>query len=388
MIIGLAIAATTLSVAVMIVALSFVNGFQQVISTKVFNFWGHVRVTQSLEDPGARAEEAFFPANDSIRRALQRMPGVVAVESYATKSALLKNSSDMESVLLKGVDSAYEFNRLSSFLKQGRWIKFADTGYSREICISEYAAKNLDMKTGDSMLVYFLRDDGSRTARRLIVSGLFRTGIDAYDKNFAICDIGLIRRLNNLPSNYIGGYELLLEHYKTADSTAAKIYDELPQSWYARSIREVYPQIFDWLGLQEQIKWILIGIMLVVAILNLITCLVILALERTSMIGILKALGAKDIGIQKIFLTHSMFIAAAGIVFGNILGLGICWLQQATGFIKLNEEAYYMDMAAAVIDPWQILLIDAGTPLIIALTLLIPTLIIRRVSVVKAVQFK
>jgi lipoprotein-releasing system permease protein len=390
-IIRLSIVATVISVSVMILTLGFTNGFQEMVSHKVFSFWGHIRVQYKQPVKASIAEEPQIEKNDSIVFAIRKNPQVVSIHPFATKYAILKTREEMEGVMMKGLDSSYDFRHFKDFMVEGRWLKFNDTAYSREIIISKYTASQLKLHVNDRVLIYFILPDGKLRPDKLTIAGIYKTGIEDYDKTFAIGDLKLIQKLNSWKSNEIGGYEIFLKDYHQMGKVADEIYYNIgnfPTTWDTRSTRDLYPNIFDWLNMLDLTSYVLVGFMTIVAVINLITCLIILVLERIRMIGILKAIGARNWTIQQIFLYHAAIITITGVVAGCLIGLGIAWLQQTTGFITLKEEAYYLDKAAIKIIWWQIAAVGGGTFLVSLLILTIPSLLVRKLQPVKAIQFR
>jgi len=373
----------------MIITLAFVNGFQYAVSNKIFNFWGHLRVQEYEPNKAMVAEETPLPPNDTAVQILHLFPQVERVQAFATKSAVVEKSQEIEGVLFKGVESDYDFNNLKPFLREGTFPNFNDSFYSREILLSQPIANELKIKAGDSVNVYFInQQEGRSSVRHLKVCGIFKTGIDEYDKLFAIGDIRVLRRVYDWEHNEIGGYEVFLNNYKNMDTINTQLYQLLPQAWISRTIKEIYPNIFDWLQIQDVNRNVIFIVMSIVAIINLVTCLLILILERTRMVGVLKALGSRDWTIQKIFLYHASIIAGIGVLIGLLAGLGICILQQETGFIKMNEAAYYVSEAPVYIIWWQVVAVCLTTLLVCFLSLIIPTLFVKTIQPVKAIQFR
>jgi len=395
-IIRLSTVATVISVAVMIITLSLANGFQETVSQKVFSFLGHLRVQEKQPGKAIISEEIPIIQNDTLVQEIKQHPLVKNIHPFATKYAILKTKEEIGGVLVKGFDSSYDFNHIKGFIKQGRPIQFNDSTYSREIMISDFTAKQLQLKVNDRILIYFIRpgssaEEGLPNIRpdKLTITGIFKTGIEDYDRTFAIGDIKLIQRLNDWQPDEAGGYEIFLHDYKMIDEAVKEIYEiaDFPITWDTVSARDISPNILDWLNMQDVTRNVLIAFMVIVAVINLITCLIILVLERLRMIGILKALGATDWTVQDIFLRHSLIIAIRGILLGTLIALGLLWLQDATGFIKLKEEAYYLSTAAVKIVWWQVAAIGIGTLLIWILVLMIPTFRVKRIQPVKAIRF-
>ena len=372
----------------MILTLAFTHGFQYAISQKVFNLWGHIRVQHFSPNRATISEEAPIQKNDTVMRTLKNNPDIRTIQAFATKYAVIRSGEGIDYVQVKGVERDYDFGNLQGFLKSGRWPRFPDSGYSNEIVLSQYTAGQLKIKLNDKVLIYFIQPEGPPRVRPMIVCGLYKTGIEDYDKLLAIGDLKLIQRLNNWKPDEIGGYEIFAHDFKQAEQINNKIYDQLPKDWGSRTTEDIYPNIFDWLNLQDITIVIVLVIMVVVATLNLVTCLIILVLERTPMIGILKAMGTSDMSIQQIFLFQGGIITLFGLIFGNIFGLLVCWLQQRYGFITLPEDAYFISKAVVKLEWWHLLLVNAGTFLICFLVLMIPTVVIRKMQPARAIQFR
>jgi len=384
------VAATAVSIIAMIITLAFVNGFQEKVADKIFGFWGHIRVQKYETGKSLISEELPLTKNTAVENNIATTPGVISYQSFATKSAVLESQNDIEGILIKGIEKNENHSALKQFLVAGRWIQFTDSLYSKETLVSDAVAKALQIKINDTIKVHFVatNSDAQKTYRKLVVVGFYHTGIDEYDKLFMIADINLIRRINNWEPNQIGGYEVFINQYQNLDAISSALSNALPSEWMSKSIKEVYPNIFDWLDIQDVNRNVVFIVMGIVALINLITCLLILMLERTNMIGLLKSMGATNWTIQKIFIVYASFITLAGVGFGLVIGLGICFLQQATGFITLDEASYYISVAPVKIIGWQVAAVCAGTSLVCFVSLFLPTLLIPKISPVKAIEFK
>lgn len=371
----------------MIITMAFVNGFQQTVSQKVFSFWGHIRAQHFEVNKSLVSEETPILPNDTVVKRLQNINAIAKIQPFATKSAVIEKQKNIEGILLKGITGTYDSTALAKFIQQGRWLNFADSLYTKEIIISATTANNLNIQINDTIHIFFVSGNEEASAYRPVkVVGIYKTGIEEYDKLFAIGDIRLIRRLCNWEHNEIGGYEVFLKDYAQMDKVNETI--DLPMLWSTKTIKEVYPNIFDWLNIQNVNRNVMFVIMAIVAIINLVTCLLILVLERLRMIGILKAIGAEDFSIQNIFLYHATLIALAGIGIGLVLGVGLCLLQQYFSIISLDEANYYVAVAPVKLIWWQVVVVCIATAIVCFAALSIPALLVKKIMPVKAIQFK
>lgn len=387
-IIRLAIVATALSVAVMILSVAIISGFKYAIREKLFSFWGHIHVAPYNANPSSMMSSGAVKTDTELIRHIQAMPHVVQVAPYALSPGIIQAKGHMEGIKLKGIEETYRFAPGIGFT--GQRISYADTAYSHQLQLSQTTADRLDVHAGDSVFIYFL-EPGAKfpRVRKMQVAGIYHTGLEEVDHYFAICDLRLLQRINGWPADGINGYQVDIDNDQLADTLAEDIrvrYVEPPLTTYP--INSIFPNIFDWLRLQDVNARIILSIMAVVVVINLAVALVILIVEQAKMVGLLKALGMSQGSMQQVFLYHTGIIAGVGILAGNVLSLGLCWLQQRYGFMTLSESTYYMKEVPVRINWWQVATVDICTLVLCVLCMWLPSLYIRRIMPARVLQFK
>ncbi len=388
-IILIATIAVALSITVMVISTSMVNGFTSEIADKVFGFWGHIHIN-AFGGSGNPVDQYSVLLEDEILTDLRDIDGIESVEPIATKPAAILNSSgELEKTFLKGVGQNYNWFAFEKYLKQGALPSTSDSMVSRDLLISETTAKRMELDIGNKVNLYFIISNSSKPiARKFKICGIYNSGLEEFDKFYAIGDIRVIQQLNKWKNGEAGSYEVILDNTKKLDQFDELIYyNYLPGEVYSETIENIRPNIFDWLNLQEYTGRFILLFMLIVAILNMVIALLILILDRTYMIGTIKSLGGNNGLIQRVFLYWSSFIVLRGLIIGNFIGLGICAIQKYFGVIKLPEDAYYVTTAPIKIDWLMIALINLGTIGCCLLFLIIPSLLIMRISPIKAIRF-
>lgn len=385
LIVRIAIAGVMLSLAVMILSLAIIKGFKTEIQDKVRGFVGDIQIYRF--DLNGSFEKSPFIANDTTINGLKNNPQIASFYPFATKPAIIVANGEVEGVNYKGIDSTYKWAYIKKHLVSGSVIDFSDsTKAAKQILISEYTAKRLMLKTGDSFVMHFVQNPPRK--RKLTIVGIYKIGIESIDKGFVIGDISLIRRLNNWQAKETGGIEVRIKDFKLLKTVADDVYSNLEVRLKSRSVEESTPEIFTWLSLLDVNTKVLIILMLIVGVINMITALLIMILERTNMIGILKAMGMKNSSIRKIFLYNAIYLVGIGLFLGNILGLGLCFLQQYTHLFKLEQTNYYLDYVPIEVHFFDVLLLNLATVVICTLVLIVPSMLVSRISPLKAIRFK
>jgi lipoprotein-releasing system permease protein len=381
----IAILGIMLGLAVMILAIAIVKGFKSEIREKVRGFSGDIQISKL--NLNTSYENTSFSISDSSRQKILNQEGIEFIQSFATKPGIINTNEEIEGVVLKGVGSDYNWEYFKKILVAGNVIDFSDTLKSRtQILISKFTADRLKLKIGDDFLMYFI--ENSLRKRKFQIVGIYNLGVEEVDKLFVIGDIGLIRSLNKWAPTDVGGYELRVTDFNKLDEIEAKVYEDLDIELKSYTIKQYYPTIFEWLSLLDVNTQVILILMLAVAVINMISALLIMILERTNMIGILKALGNTNWQIRKIFLYNAAYLIAWGLLCGNILGIGLGLFQSLTHFFTLDQASYYIDFVPVQLDVTDILMLNAGTLLISLFVLLLPSMLVTRISPLKAIRFK
>jgi len=380
------IISVVLGLSVMILSVSIVTGFQKQVRAKVIGFGSHIQVTgyevsTSLEAMPINIHQHFYPFIDSVK-------GIHHIQVYAQKAGIVKTKDQIEGVILKGIGSDFNWSYFNDKIIEGKKLIIQDSVPSHEILISKNQAQKLKLKTGETLRMYFLNNNEMQPrGRKFQISGIYETGLEEFDKLYVLCDISHIRKLNGWNDDQIGGFEILIDNYAEIEEMGELVSDITGYDLHVQTIRELHPQIFDWLALHDMNVFIILALMVLVSGITMVSTLLILILEKTNMIGTLKAMGTNNMSVRIIFIINAMYIIGQGLLWGNMLALGLSFLQLKTGFISLNQESYYVSEVPINLQVSHYLMINGGTLLVCTLMLIIPTYIITRISPVKAIRY-
>ncbi|MBL6963230.1 MAG: ABC transporter permease [Bacteroidetes bacterium] len=382
-VVRIAIAAIALSLAVMMVSISIVKGFQQEIKNKVTGFASHIQITHTNINYTFENEPIEY--SPDVYKRINEIDQVNHLQVFANKPGIIKTQEAIEGVILKGVSSTYDWNYMNQFLREGKHPEFSDSSSSTEILISATTCRKLRLKIGDDVAIYFVQQPPR--VRKFTISGIFESGIEEIDEVFAVCDIRQIQKLNNWSENQIGGYEVFMNDLEELERVNDLIRAGVNYNEDTKMITEIYPQIFDWLNLLNVNIRIILLLMVIVAAVNMITALLIIILEKTTMIGILKSFGSTDQSVSFIFIIHSAFLILTGILIGNVFSLAIIFLQQKFEIIKLPAESYYMDHVPVLFTWGRFILLNMATFVICTLIMFIPARYVAGIKPIKAIRF-
>lgn len=386
-VIRIAVLTIALGLAVMLISLSVLVGFQEEIRNKVIGFSAHIRIDNF--DANSSFESAPVSTNQPFYPSLEDSAGIRHIQVFALKAGIIKTEDQIHGIVLKGIGQDYDWDFIKKHLVSGSVFSITDTRTSNSLLISEMISRKLMLKAGDEVRMYFISgSEAQPRGRKFIISGIYETGIEEFDEVYVIGDIRQIQGLNNWSGDMVSGFEIFIDDFKALKSKQDQVYQLIGYDLNAESITEKYPQIFDWLRLMDINVVIILVLMILVAGITIISTLLIMILERTNMIGILKALGIKDNDLRTMFIYLTAGIIGRGLLWGNVAGIGIMLLQYFTNIIPLDKESYYMAYVPVSLNIGHILLVNAGTFIICLLMVLIPGYIIGKITPVKAIRYR
>jgi lipoprotein-releasing system permease protein len=385
LIVRIAVLGIMLGIMVMILSVAIIKGFKGEIREKIRGFNGDVELLKY--DLNASSENSPFSLDSNTLNAVKTQSNVVHIAPYGNKPGIIKTATEVEGVVFKGIDGSYNPQYLSSILLKGRAINFKNNSLAdKEILISQLMAQKLNLKVGDDFLMYFMQEFLRK--RKFKIVGIYSTDVDDVDKTYIIGSINVVKKINKWQTGQVGGYEIRVNDFDNLETIALDISNLLPPEIKIVTIKELYPVIFEWLSLLDVNTRVILILMLIVATINMVSALLIMILERTNMIGLLKALGESNWGLRKIFLYNALYLIGLGILLGNIIGLGLAYTQLYTHFLALDAATYYMRFVPIEINWVDVLLINSGTLLVCLLVMIVPSMLVGNISPVKAIAFK
>ena len=371
----------------MLVSFATGLGLQEKIRDKISAFNGHINIS-SYDNNSSKVSLIPVSKNQDFYPEFTSVEGIKHVQAVATKFAVIRTEEDFEGIIVKGVGDDYSWKYFDEFLIEGRLPDFSNN-LNDEILISQYLANRLQLKVGDKVPTYFLREDSERPlARGFEITGIYESGFQEFDELYLLADIRHIQRINKWEVDQVGNFEVFVEDFNELDQKGNEVYENTGSFLDTQTISQKYYSIFEWLSLFDFNIALIIGIMILVAGINMITALLVLILERTQMIGILKGLGAGDWSIRKIFLYNAGYLIILGLFWGNLIGIGILALQKYFKLVPLDPRTYYVTEVPIYLNWDYILAVNVGTLILCMLMLLIPSVIISKISPVKAIKFE
>lgn len=389
-IVMIAVIGIALGIAAMIISTATVTGFKNQIRDKVIGFGSHIQILNL--DSNTSFETTPVNKNQDFLPDLASLPGIKHIQVFGTKAGIIKTDKEIQGIVLKGIGSDFDWDFFKKSLVEGDLFIVSDSIKTNKVLISKYISDLLELKVDDSFTMYFVQDPPR--VRKFTVTGVYETSLEDFDKIFILADIGHIQKLNNWNDNQVSGFEITIDNFNDIQLKSWEVQDlvgfEITEGGTrlrVQSIIDKYPQIFDWLNLQDLNVWIILTLIFLVAGFNMVSSLLILILERTNMIGILKALGTRNWSIRKIFLYQSAYLIMKGLFWGNLIGIGFCLIQNQFGIIKLDQASYYLSEVPINLNLFIVFGLNISTLFLTIIMLLVPSYLISRISPVKAIRF-
>ena len=387
-IIKIAIAAIAIGMVMMIVSVATGIGLQQKIQEKVSAFNGHI-IISNYDNNQSEATLTPINKNQNFYPRFNSVAGISHIQAVATKAGIIRTEKAFEGIIFKGVGIDYKWDNIQEYLIAGH-LPDLSSQLNSEVVISQYLADRLELKVGDAFNTFFIKENQNQlpNIRRFKITGIFNSGFQEFDATYILGDIRHVQRMNKWTPNQIGAFEIFVQDFDQIQSVGEDVYQQTPSNLDSKTIIEKYSYIFDWLLLFDFNIIIILGVMILVATINMVVALLVLILERTQMIGILKALGANNWSVRKIFLYNAFYLIVRGLFWGNCIGIGVLLIQKYFGIIQLNPENYYVNQAPVYFNLGYILALNLLTVVVCFLVLLIPSYIITKISPIKAIRYE